>query len=132
MPSQVMLREGMFEKTGSGWLLLGSKCKNCSQIFFPASNICLNCAGEDTEKVELSQAGKLYTYTIVQMPAEHFKAPYAIGWLELPEGIRIFGQIRDWENNPLKVGMDMRITVEKLWEEGDDREVIGYVFRPAK
>lgn len=82
------------------------------------------------EKVNLSEQGKLYSFTIVHMPSEHFNPPYAIGWIELPEGIRIFSQIRGWQEYPLKIGMDMELTIEKLWDEGE-QEVTGYTFGPS-
>jgi uncharacterized OB-fold protein len=72
----------------------------------------------------------LYSFTIVHMPSEHFQPPYAIGWIELPEGIRIFSQIRGWQEGPLRTGMDMELAIEKFWDEGE-KEVIGYTFRPS-
>jgi uncharacterized OB-fold protein len=81
------------------------------------------------ERLNLSRNGKLYSFTIVHMPSEHFQPPYAIGWIELPEGIRIFSQIRGWQEHSLKIGMEMELAIEKLWDEGE-KEVIGYTFRP--
>ena len=82
------------------------------------------------EVVPLSRNGKLYTYTIVHMPSEHFQSPYSVGWIELPEGIKIFSQIRGWQEQPLETGMEMDLAFETLWEE-EAREMFGYVFRPA-
>jgi uncharacterized OB-fold protein len=81
------------------------------------------------ESIHLSRGGKLYTYTTVYMASEHFPPPYTVGWIELPEGIRIFSQVRGWQEQPLKIGMDMRMHIEKLWQDGHN-EVVGFVFRP--
>ena len=131
MKTRVPFREGLFEETPGKGSLIGARCRKCGQIIFPRRETCLNCLGQDLEPVHLSRKGKLYSYTIVHMPSEHFKPPYAIGWIELPEGIRIFSQIRDWQEHHLKTGMDMELHFEKLWDE-EDKEVIGYVFRPSK
>jgi uncharacterized OB-fold protein len=64
------------------------------------------------------------------MPSEHFQPPYAVGWIELTEGIRIFSQIRGWQEHPLKMAMDMELSIEKLWDE-EDKEITGYIFRPS-
>jgi uncharacterized OB-fold protein len=64
------------------------------------------------------------------MPSEHFESPYAVGWIELPEGVRVFSQIRGWRERPLETGMEMELHFETLWEE-EKKEVIGYVFRPS-
>jgi uncharacterized OB-fold protein len=130
MKNRVPFREGLFiEESGKGFLL-GAKCRHCGQITFPPGKTCLNCMGNELESIHLSRNGTLYTYTIVHMPSEHFTPPYAVGWIELPEGIRIFSQIRGWQEQPLETGMDMALSFEKLWEE-EGKEVIGYVFRPS-
>jgi uncharacterized OB-fold protein len=86
--------------------------------------------GTDVKPIKLNRDGKLYTYTTVYMASEHFPPPYTVGWIELPEDVRIFSQIRGWQEHPLKIGMDMRMYIETLWQD-EDREVIGFVFRPV-
>lgn len=127
--TRILFKEGLFEEIEGKPTLIGSKCRSCGQVFFPSKPVCLNCLSPDVKLMHLSREGKLYTYTTVYMPSEHFPPPYTVGWVELPEGIRIFSQIRGWQEQPLKVGMEMRLSIEPLWQDGD-REVIGFVFRP--
>ena len=129
MKTRVPFREGLFKKVDGNWTLVGVKCKQCGQITFPRRESCLNCLGQDLEETCLSQTGTLYTYTVVHMPSEHFEPPYAVGWIGLPEGIKLFSQIRGWQEFPLQTGMDMELYFEDLWEE-EDKAVFGYVFRP--
>jgi uncharacterized OB-fold protein len=131
MKTRVPFREGLFEETAGKGALLGVRCRRCGQIIFPGREVCLNCLGQDLEPVHLGRGGKLYTYTIVHMPSEHFQPPYAIGWIELPEGIKVFSQIRGWQEHPLETGMDMELSFEKYYDEAD-KEIIGYVFRPSR
>jgi uncharacterized protein len=128
--TQVPFKEGLFKEAGDGPVLLGSHCRACGQVLFPSKQVCLNCLSTDVELIHLSRDGKLYTYTTVYLPSEHFSPPYTVGWIELPEGIRVFSQVRGWQERPLKIGMDMRMSIEKLWQDGDN-EIIGYVFRPG-
>jgi uncharacterized OB-fold protein len=130
MKDKVPFREGLFEKVDGEWTLVGCKCKQCGQVFFPIRDWCLNCSSRELERISLGRNGKLYSFTIVHMPSEHFEPPYAVGWIELAEGIRIFSQIRGWQEHPLAIGMDLEMAVEKLWDE-EEREVIGYIFRPS-
>ena len=130
MTTKVPFREGLFEKVSGQWTLVGCRCKQCGQIIFPNREACLNCLSQDLERANLSRNGKLYSFTIVHMPSEHFEPPYAVGWIELPEGMRIFSQIRRWQEHPLEIGMDMELAVEKLWDE-EEKEIIGYTFRPS-
>ena len=131
MAARVPFKEGLFEDISGKWALVGGRCKQCDKIIYPLREVCLNCLNKDVEKLTLSRKGALYSFTIVHMPSEHFQNPYAIGWIELPEGIRIFSQIRCWQEVPLEVGMDMELEIEELWEE-QEKKVIGYIFRPSK
>lgn len=126
LKDRVMLREGLIGESGN---LLASKCKNCGQIFFPQRDRCLECNHTGLETIKLGTNGILYTFTIVQMPTEHFSPPYAIGWVECPEKVRVFGQIRGYVNKPLKIGMPMKIITDVLWQE-EDKDIIAYKFEP--
>jgi uncharacterized OB-fold protein len=130
MMDRVPFKDGLIEEVSGEWTLVGCRCQQCGQIIFPCAEVCLNCLSRDVARLNLSRTGKLYSFTIVHMPSEHFKPPYAVGWIELPEGIRIFSQIRGWQEHPLKTGINMELAIEKLWEE-EEKEVIGYTFRPS-
>jgi uncharacterized OB-fold protein len=127
---KVPIQKGLFEEANGGPALIGSKCRACGQVLFPPRPFCLNCMSPEVESIRLKRDGKLYTFTTVYMPSEHFPSPYAVGWIELPEDIRVFSQIRGWQEQPLKIGMNMRLYIETLWQD-QDREVIGFVFRPV-
>jgi uncharacterized OB-fold protein len=64
------------------------------------------------------------------MPSTHFASPYAIGYVDMPEGVRIFAPLKIVDDKSLKVGIEMKVAIEKLWQEGD-KEVVGYKFMPA-
>ena len=130
MTVKVPFKEGLFEEISGKWTLIGCRCKHCGQVFFPRRDVCLNCLSPEVERLNLGSKGKLYSFTIVHMPSEHFQPPYAVGWIQLPDCIRIFSPLRGWQEHPLKIGMDMQMSVEKLWDEGK-KEVTGYIFRPA-
>ena len=128
MAEKIPVREGAFMEGPDGGILLANRCKSCHQIFFPKALFCLSCLAEDMEEVKLSRRGKLYSYTIGHMPSMHFQPPYAIGYVEMPEGVKIFAPLKMTEDRPLRIGMEMEVFIDKLWQEGDN-EVIGYKFR---
>ena len=39
--------------------------------------------------------------------------------------------IEEWEEHPLKIGMEMELIIDKLWEE-EGKEIVGYKFRPVQ
>jgi uncharacterized OB-fold protein len=126
---KIPLREGMFTNGISGDLV-GFRCKSCNHALPPLSTICFYCRGDKLERLQLSRYGKLHSYATVYMSSGHFEAPYIIGYIDLPEGIRMVTPLKERAGKPFKVGMDMELVVEKLWDEGDE-EVIGPKFQPV-
>lgn len=130
MEEKIAVKEGTFIDKPEGYVLVANRCKSCKQIFFPKAVSCSSCFNKDMEELELSRKGNLYSYTIGHMPSSHFQPPYAIGYVYMPEGVRIFAPLKMVEDKPFKIGMEMAVTIETLWKEGD-KEVIGYKFRPV-
>ena len=130
MVERIPVKEGTFVEGPEGGILLANKCKSCGQVFFPKAVFCLTCFDEDMEELKLSQRGKLYSYAIGRMPSMHFEPPYAIGYVDMPEGVRIFAPLKMMEDKPFAIGMDMEVVIEKLWQE-EENEVIGYKFKPV-
>jgi len=125
---KIPIREGLFTEGIEG-SLVGFRCKSCHHVLPPLTIVCYYCSGLDLEKLPLSRVGKLYSYSIVHQPHKHFDVPYFIGYVDLPEGIRIFSPLKQKEGKAFQVGMDMQLVVEKLWDQNGD-EVIGPKFQP--
>jgi uncharacterized OB-fold protein len=118
--------------------LIGSRCGDCGEIFFPKrlKGICLNCQKTKLEDILLSRRGKIYSFTIVMQsrpqPAPYKgPVPYALAWVELPEGVRFETLLTDCDFDRLKVGMDVELVIEKLHDNDDGNEVLSYKFRPV-
>jgi uncharacterized OB-fold protein len=128
MGEKISVKQGTFVEDVNGGVLLANKCKSCGQIFFPKVQFCMSCL-QDMEEIVLNRRGELYSYTVAYVQSTHFEPPYAVGYVDLPEGVRIFAPLKMLEGKPFKVGMTMELIIEKLWQEAD-KEVIGYRFRP--
>ena len=126
---RIPFRDEVFVEDRDGKSLLANKCKSCGQIFFPKVHFCFNCMNEDMEGMTLSHRGRLNTYTIGNMASMQFQPPYAIGFIDMPEGIRIFAPLKMVVDKPFKIGMEMEMIIEMLWQE-DDKQIMGYMFKP--
>jgi uncharacterized OB-fold protein len=130
MPERVPIREGTFREDAGGGVLLANQCASCGQLFFPKAKLCQACLHEDLEEAPLSRKGTLYSYTVAHMPSSFFPPPHAMGYVDFPEGVRVFAPLKITEDKPFHVGMEMEVLIEKIWEfEG--KELIGYVFKPV-
>lgn len=55
-------------------------------------------------------------------------AQYAIGMVDLPEGLRVLGIIT---SHDVDIGSEVEITVGKLWED-DDKQYVTWMWQPVK
>jgi len=112
--------------------LLGSECRSCGAHFFPVRAACARCLSQDLETVKFSTEGTLYTYSVVRQSTPAFEVPYALGYVDFPEGVRIMGQIGGVEFDDIKIGMPMKLVLEPFGEDDEGNPLIGYRFRPSE
>jgi hypothetical protein len=135
---EIPLRRGLWVSSSTGDKkpqLMGSKCPNCGEIYFPKreKNICINCQYNGMEEVRLSRKGKIYSYTIVmQKPPGYYKGPvpYALAWVELPDGVRFETLLTNCDFENIKVGMDVELVIEKLHDDECGNQILTYKFKP--
>jgi len=134
---KVPIVDGLFTWSPDGPRLIATRCPACGSIQFPKSNVCNNPECDHSRPVEeclLSPEGILYSYTIhrysLPEPFSYHKAPYAIGAVELPEGIIVLGRLAFSDEKALRIGMKVRLKVDKLYENGDTT-YLTYFFEPV-
>ncbi len=100
--------------------LEASKCTNCGHINFPPRLVCPDCKGKKFETVLLNDEGRLLTFTVVRVASEKFsrETPYAIGIVELNDGVRVTAQIADVDVEELQIGQKVKLIFRKIQEEG--------------
>jgi uncharacterized OB-fold protein len=112
--------------------LLGSRCRACGAHFFPIREACAGCLSQDLETVKFSTEGTLYTYSVVRQSTPAFEVPYALGYVDFPEGVRIMGQIAGIEFDEITIGMPMTLALESFGEDAEGNALTGYRFRPTE
>ena len=97
-----------------------NKCSGCGKVFYPPRLICNECQGREFEKATLPYSGKLVTYTVIRVPPSEFsdEAPYAIGVIELDNGVRLQCQVVDCEFDKLSIGMPIKLEFRRIQEDG--------------
>jgi uncharacterized OB-fold protein len=132
---QVSINEKLLElpSPGEGPHLTGVKCRNCGELFFPKRMKCIKCFAEEMEEAALSNRGKVFTYTIVHhaTPGYTGPLPYAVAAIELPGGIVILSPLTQCDFDKLKIGLDVELVLEKLYDDDNGNEVISYKFKPC-
>jgi uncharacterized OB-fold protein len=113
--------------------LLGSHCSACGAFFFPQQTLCTQCFTEGSLKEHpLKNQGTLYSFTIVEresLAPKGFKVPYAYGYVDLPEGVRVLAKIVGWTLETLKMGAPVELITEELRESPSGQKVVAFYFR---
>lgn len=112
--------------------LLGSRCRTCGAHFFPVREACAGCLSQELETVPLSTEGVLYTYSIVRQSTPEFEVPYALGYVDFPEGVRIMGQLSGVAFEDITIGMPMVLTLEPFGQDEEGNALTGYRFQPRE
>ena len=136
--NKIPVKDGLFtcaQDSTSGPQLIASECPSCGEIFFPKRKLCQNCQASDLKEVKLSSRGKIFSHTVVmQKPVSNYRGPvpYAFGWVELPDGVRVETLFTGCELQDLRIGMDVELVIETLYQDNDGREIICHKFRPVQ
>jgi uncharacterized OB-fold protein len=133
---RVPIGEGLFvipSSPGEKPYLIGSKCRSCGEVLFPARRSCRRCCSMDLEEVALSRTASLYGFTDVQvrLPDAKTPPPYLAGIVEIPEGERIRTMLTGADAASLKIGDKMELVIDVVYEDESGREVLGWKFKPV-
>lgn len=127
MTTPMPLREGLFRETETGPTLLASRCTTCGHLSYPAADWCPECHSDASEIIELGGEGELHAATIVHMGNQRFQPGYAVGYVVMPQGVRIFSQLGVTGDDLPSPGTQMRLEILPLWRE-DDQDILAYRF----
>jgi uncharacterized OB-fold protein len=89
---------------------------------------------------ELERRGTLWTWTSQDfLPKAPYAGPeteadfagYLVGYVELPDGVRVVTRLVDLERADVQIGMDLELVLVPFTVDPDGTEVVAYAFRPA-
>lgn len=99
--------------------LIGSECRACGVVAFPAQSSCAACTSSDVTERRLARRGTLWTWTIQCFPpksppyagdADEFE-PYGVGYVELAGEVRVEARLTEADPERLRIGMPMELVL---------------------
>ena len=139
---QIPLHEGLYTWPSAKPQLIASKCKDCGEVIFPVQSSCANCTGTNLDKLLLSRRGKLWSWTIqnfmppsppfVHVGSPENYVPFSVGYIELPEGLKVESRLTENDPAKLEIGMDMEVVVEKFMEDEEGNDLMTFAFQPVE
>jgi len=132
--SKKFIEEAWFNDSPEGVVLMGSRCRDCGKVSFPKKKVCPDCFNGELSEVPLSKKGRLHSYALSLMGPPGVEAPYVMAFIDLPEKIKLYSILTDCEprDEILKIGMEMEMVIEKIGQDPEGNEIMGYKFKPVK
>jgi uncharacterized protein len=98
--------------------LVAQFCTRCNRFQHYPKPVCGLCWASELEWRSLTGMGTVYTFTIVHRgPSKEFSdTPYAVGLVDLDEGIRMMGGLLATSLDKLQIGDPVRVKFETRGE----------------
>lgn len=130
--------EGLYETGNDGPHLIGSRCTGCGTVYFPQAPGCRNpmCDHPALDRALLPNTGTLVSYTIQRyQPPALFRvddwAPYAIGLVDLGEGVEVMGMLSGFDLDAIAIGTPVQLVTNTLYTHSTQGAVQTYMFEAA-
>ncbi len=127
--------DGLFEMSDAGVQLIGTHCISCDTLYFPQMLSCRNpaCREKQLARRLLPSRGTLFSYTVQRyQPPPLFRidawAPYALGLVDLGEGLLVMGMLAEIAFAEIGIGMPVKLVLAPLYVDDQGRDVVTYAF----
>lgn len=129
---------GLFELADDGQpVLVGTRCTACETHYFPASLGCRNprCEHHAVQRAQFGRRGTLYSFTVQRYrPPALFRVddwePYALGLVDLDEGVRVLAHLDHQAMDELRIGMPMKLVLATLFRDMEGHANTVYKYQP--
>ena len=111
-----------------GATLIGGRCFDCGTEMFPRVPVCASCMSENIGAQAMPREGTLYAFSVVHVAAKKWRKPVRIGYVDLPNGTRVFTHL---DGADLAIGDGVEVDVGTVGDD-EDGPIISFVFRKVK
>ena len=118
----INMETAVYWESAKNGKLLVKTCNACGKLHYYPRTICPHCLSSDTDWVEASGKGTIYTYSVMRRT----ETPYVIAYVTLEEGVTMLSNIVECDVDGVAVGQ----TVEVVFRDTEGGHSLP-VFRPA-
>jgi uncharacterized OB-fold protein len=98
--------------------LLIQRCTDCGTLRHPWLPGCNACGCQDWDTVEASGEGTVHSYVVMHHPPfPAFDPPYAVGLVQLAEGVRMVSNVVGVPYDKVRIGLPVRLEFQSCDEE---------------
>ncbi|MBN6053499.1 bifunctional MaoC family dehydratase/OB-fold nucleic acid binding domain-containing protein [Nonomuraea sp. RK-328] len=103
-------------------------CADCGRLRHPPGPVCPSCRSAGRSYVVARGEGTVFSYVVHHHPpVPGRETPFVVAVVELPEGVRIVGNVVDCPPDAVGIGMELRATYRAM-----DDEVILPMWAPRE
>ncbi len=113
--------------------LLGGRCRECGTVTWGVKYRCPKCWKTDCQdEISLSSIGALYSMVEIHRAPSGYRTPYWIGYVDLPEHVRVFARMRWPSGQPWKLGEPVQLSMESVTFEDGRAAILMPTFSPVE
>lgn len=125
------LSRDFMTQASDGLALVGQQCNDCGRLLFPKTGVCPSCRSTRLSDHEMPQQGILYSWSVVHVAPKPWLTPYVIGYVDLPNGVRVFSHIGG-DPQALQVDMPVRVRPAEIGVDAQGQPRAFFQFAPAQ
>lgn len=138
--ARVPIAEGVFTWPSDDPQLIGSRCRACGIVTFPAQDACPRCASTAMAEHLLARRGRLWAFTTQEFPPPSPPytgpkgadfVPFGVGYVELGGEVRVEARLTETDPAVLAHGMEMELVIVPFCTDESGNEVVTFAFRPV-
>ncbi len=140
MSSTAPIADGLFTWPAEEPRLVGGECTACGTITFPWESGCPRCGAQPLEQRLLARRGRLWAWTTQEFPpptppyagatGPDFE-PFGVGYVELPNELRVETRLTERDPERLHVGMEMELAIVPFGTDAAGNKLVTFAFRPV-
>ena len=94
------------------------RCGECGALRHPPGPMCLACGAGKADYVVAAGTGEVYSYVVHHRPpVPGRRVPFVVALVQLPEGVRIVGELLGVAPGQVRIGMPVRAEFAEVDEE---------------
>jgi uncharacterized OB-fold protein len=135
LPVAHLLRQG-----APGLGLLGSQCRECGEVYFPAAHNCTACCCSNLAPCDIGSQGRLWSWTVQAfLPKAPYDSgesegdfqPYGVGYVQMPSGVKVESRLTTADPAALTIGMPMVLRLVRYGQRADGQPLHTFAFAPT-
>jgi uncharacterized protein len=91
------------------------KCADCGELRHPPGPVCPSCRSANRTYAVAGGEGEVYSYVVHHHPpVPGRETPFVVAVVQLPEGVRLVGNVVECASSEVGIGMPVRVTYRQM------------------